>query len=339
MSRFLASTSVTAGTLSHEKLCKSPFFAECEAAFLTRLIKDLAVELFTAGDVIVEQGDHADKMYYLMMGEVEILVGHDRVRVAKLQEGTVFGEMAMFSHLGNGFARRSATIRAANFCDTRVINKDRFHAILKQHPKEKLRFEGIAQERKAKLDKSKAILRPEAKLELRPTAQNTSAASQAGKPKALLGRRASLPVSWANRKEGPAEVEESPKETPAEKLRRSLLSSVSSSSLGDYEVSKVKQEPTYVPMPDAIEEDDASSSESSFGSEEEAVQVEAARQTAPSPVVCCPKGRRPRVASLLVALRQVASPTPGPRPMRRPRWCSMGRLGEAIASLTYPDRG
>lgn len=161
MSRFLASTSVTAGTLSHEKLRKSPFFADCDAAFLTRLIKDLSVELFTTNEMIMKKGEHADKMYYLMMGEVEILLGNN-VRVAKLQEGTVFGEMAMFNHLGNGFSRRSATIRALNFCDTRVINKDRFHAILKQHPKERERFEKIAQERKTKLEKSKDILRPEA---------------------------------------------------------------------------------------------------------------------------------------------------------------------------------
>jgi len=82
MSRYLASTSVTAGTLSHEKLRKSPFFAECDDSFLTTLIKHLVVELFTTNDIILEEGEVAEKMYYLMLGEVEILVGHDRVRVA-----------------------------------------------------------------------------------------------------------------------------------------------------------------------------------------------------------------------------------------------------------------
>ena len=42
----------------------------------------------------MEQGEHAEKMYYLMMGEVEVLVGPEKVCIAKLQEGTVFGEMA-----------------------------------------------------------------------------------------------------------------------------------------------------------------------------------------------------------------------------------------------------
>ena len=33
-----------------ERLLKSPFFAECDAGFLTRLIKHLSVELFTGND-------------------------------------------------------------------------------------------------------------------------------------------------------------------------------------------------------------------------------------------------------------------------------------------------
>eukprot|EP00435_Cladocopium_sp_Y103_P043492 s963_g12.t1 len=81
MSRILASTSVTAGTLSHDKLRKSPFFADCDASFLTRLIKDLS-------EMIMKKGDHADKMYYLMMGEVEVLLSNN-IRVAKLQDPVI----------------------------------------------------------------------------------------------------------------------------------------------------------------------------------------------------------------------------------------------------------
>lgn len=324
MSRFLASTSVTAGTLSHEKLRKSPFFAECDASFLTRLIKDLSVELFTTGEMVMEQGEHADKMYYLMMGEVEVLLGQGKVRVAKLQEGTVFGEMAMFNHLGNGFARRSATIRALNFCDTRVINKDRFHAILKQHPKERARFEKIAQERKSKLEKSKAVLRPEGP-QLRPAAQNSNAASQAVKLKALLGRRASLPVDWANG--GPKTADDLQSTLKDDLLDRPLLQSSNTSGTLAMDLAKTLPTPAALAAAalEANLEDESSTSSSSSESGLEMVEeitleelTETSRPTSSLSQKCrkmvqCPEGRRPRVASLLTALKEVAAPGRGVR--------------------------
>ncbi|OLP86016.1 Potassium/sodium hyperpolarization-activated cyclic nucleotide-gated channel 2 [Symbiodinium microadriaticum] len=308
MSRYLASTSVTAGTLSHEKLRKSPFFAECDDSFLTTLIKHLVVELFTTNDIIMEEGEVAEKMYYLMLGEVEILVGHDRVRVAKIQEGTVFGEMAMFSHLSNGFARRSATIRAVNFCDTRVINKDRFHAILKQHPNERARFERIAQERRASLEKTKSILRPEKELRPAASTNNAQAKLEALKQKALLGRRASLPVSWANPRASESAAAGEPKIPSVgsfrstSKGRQTLDTSralLTSRSFVQAAASQVRE--------DISDQESTGSSESSGLSSDPDVEPVPA-QVAPDLEPTKPQleGPRPRAGSLLAVLRQVA---------------------------------
>eukprot|EP00441_Pelagodinium_beii_P011626 CAMPEP_0197706968 /NCGR_PEP_ID=MMETSP1338-20131121/127214_1 /TAXON_ID=43686 ORGANISM="Pelagodinium beii, Strain RCC1491" /NCGR_SAMPLE_ID=MMETSP1338 /ASSEMBLY_ACC=CAM_ASM_000754 /LENGTH=478 /DNA_ID=CAMNT_0043290887 /DNA_START=105 /DNA_END=1541 /DNA_ORIENTATION=- len=146
----------------------------------------------------MNQGDEADKLYCLQMGEVEVLVGATLFRVAVLKEGTVFGEMAMFNHLGSGFCKRSATIRALSFCDCRVINHVQFHSLLKQFPKERHRFEKLAQERKAaneaneKLKAGQAQDKDDMKVQAR---RRSSGLWQAIKQKAALGRRASLPVS------------------------------------------------------------------------------------------------------------------------------------------------
>jgi len=319
MSRYLASTSVTAGTLSHEKLRKSPFFAECDDSFLTTLIKHLVVELFTTNDIIMEEGEVAEKMYYLMLGEVEILVGHDRVRVAKIQEGTVFGEMAMFSHLSNGFARRSATIRAVNFCDTRVINKDRFHAILKQHPNERARFERIAQERRASLEKTKSILKPEKELRPAASSNNAQAKLEALKQKALLGRRASLPVSWANPRASESAGAGEPKIPSAgsfrsiSKGRQTLDTSralLPSRSFGQAAASQVRE--------DVSDQESTGSSESSGLSSHPDVEPAQAEITA-EPTKPQLEGPRPRAGSLLAVLRQavvLGSSTAKPRPPR-----------------------
>ncbi|CAE7435759.1 HCN2, partial [Symbiodinium sp. CCMP2456] len=309
-----------------EKLRKSPFFAECDDSFLTTLIKHLVVELFTTNDIIMEEGEVAEKMYYLMLGEVEILVGHDRVRVAKIQEGTVFGEMAMFSHLSNGFARRSATIRAVNFCDTRVINKDRFHAILKQHPNERARFERIAQERRASLEKTKSILRPEKELRPAASTNNAQAKLEALKQKALLGRRASLPVSWANPRAsestgaGESKIPSVGSFRSASKGRQTLDTSralLPSRSFVQAAASQVRE--------DISDQESTGTSESSGLSSDPGVEpmpAQVAQDLEPTKPQL--EGPRPRAGSLLAVLRQAvvlgsstAKPRPPPLSVRR----------------------
>ncbi len=72
---------------------------------------DVAFASFSAGDVIVEEGEAADTIYWIESGRVEILRAGDDGRqevFAELGAGRYFGELA--SLLGTG---RTATIRAA----------------------------------------------------------------------------------------------------------------------------------------------------------------------------------------------------------------------------------
>jgi len=75
--------------------------------------------LYHAGDIIMEQGMRGDCMYVIQSGYVEVLRhegGHD-VRLAVLNEGDFFGEMALFEH-----ETRSATVRALG--DARILTVD-----------------------------------------------------------------------------------------------------------------------------------------------------------------------------------------------------------------------
>jgi len=89
-------------------------------------------------------------MYFMYRGEVEVLIGPDEKRVATLQDGSLFGEMAL---LGNG--KRAATIRAIEVSDCRVIHATAFHTCLKRFPKERKYFDQLAQERLAEINKTK----------------------------------------------------------------------------------------------------------------------------------------------------------------------------------------
>lgn len=141
-------------TFSHERIRKNPFFEGRAEEFLNQVLSDLQVELYTDGKIIIQQGEHGEKMYFLERGEVDVLVGPEQVKVATLKEGAIFGEMAMFAGVGS-LAKRTATIRACGFCDCRVIHHRAFHRILQKFPKERAFFFKMAEERRAALGEVK----------------------------------------------------------------------------------------------------------------------------------------------------------------------------------------
>ena len=85
---------------------------------------------YQPGEVIVREGDAADKFYLITNGEVEVLQsGHGNEVLARLSSGQYFGEIGL---LYGG--RRTATVRAAADEDTVVqvvaISRDLFNALL-----------------------------------------------------------------------------------------------------------------------------------------------------------------------------------------------------------------
>mmetsp|Transcript_19705 Transcript_19705/g.34971 ORF Transcript_19705/g.34971 Transcript_19705/m.34971 type:complete len:299 (+) Transcript_19705:64-960(+) len=135
---------------SKATLRKNSFFRHCGQEFLSRLLRNLRVEFFASGDLILREGDEAHKLYCLEVGEVDILVGPDLEQVGTLGEGAVFGEMAMFKHAST-FAKRSSTIRAVSSCVCRSISYRVFHEVLKLHPQELQPFQELLLQRLSNL--------------------------------------------------------------------------------------------------------------------------------------------------------------------------------------------
>lgn len=75
------------------------------------------------GEIIVMQGESGDCMYVIQAGEVEVLQrqGADEVRLAVLQPGDFFGEMALFER-----EVRSATVRALGEACVLTVDKRTF---------------------------------------------------------------------------------------------------------------------------------------------------------------------------------------------------------------------
>ena len=64
---------------------------------------------YADGEVIYHQGDRSDCMFVVQRGEVEMIQrkGDNEFRIALLNDGDLFGEMALFDE-----ERRPATVRA-----------------------------------------------------------------------------------------------------------------------------------------------------------------------------------------------------------------------------------
>lgn len=77
-------------------------------------------KVYADGETIVREGEHASCMHVIQSGRVEVLKeaeDGDR-RLAVLDEGDFFGEMALF-----GDAERSATVRALG--EVRILTVDK----------------------------------------------------------------------------------------------------------------------------------------------------------------------------------------------------------------------
>ena len=75
---------------------------------------------YANGEIVVRQGESGDCMYAIQKGRLEVLRNSKdgEVRVAVLEEGEIFGEMAIFER-----ELRSATVRALE--DARVLTVDK----------------------------------------------------------------------------------------------------------------------------------------------------------------------------------------------------------------------
>lgn len=148
---------MTKKTLQAKKAIKHDCIADCVLftggceAFLRQLMEEVSIRIYKAGEYILKEGAHGDTCYFMNRGLVEVLVGPTELRVATLSGGSVFGELSLLGVTN----RRSASIRALEFCDARVIHRKAFARILRLFPKERAQFRTLAEQRWAEIQAKK----------------------------------------------------------------------------------------------------------------------------------------------------------------------------------------
>lgn len=115
-------------------------FAGLPSESLWRLVSCLRPRRVAAGETIVREGDAADSLYLVRSGEAE--VHHGRRRVALLQAGDVFGEVALLT--GD---KRTASVSAIADTELLSLTKADLQLVVREQPGLALYFRELVQVR------------------------------------------------------------------------------------------------------------------------------------------------------------------------------------------------
>ena len=115
-------------------------------------------KVYTKGQVVVKQGETGDCMFAIQSGRLEVLKqdGKGEVRVALLEQGDIFGEMAIFER-----EVRSATVRALDEARVLTVDKKTFLRRIQEDPSIALNLVRMMSQRIRRLSSEVAQMRTE----------------------------------------------------------------------------------------------------------------------------------------------------------------------------------
>lgn len=112
--------------ISWGMVARVPLFQELKPALIVDLVELLEAQVIEPNSVIAHQGDAADAMYFIVVGNVRLDFDG---RSVQLGEGDFFGEMALLDN-----RRRSADIVALTQCHVLKLDARSFRQFINRHP-------------------------------------------------------------------------------------------------------------------------------------------------------------------------------------------------------------
>jgi len=131
--------------LNREIIEKVPMFKGAPDDLIRQIVLNLKPMLYIPGDYIFRKGDMGDQMYFISRGKVEIVSEDGQTVFATLSEGSFFGEIALLFS-----SERTASVRAAEYCDLYTLDKFTFDTVLAKFPEVATQVQTMAEERQKK---------------------------------------------------------------------------------------------------------------------------------------------------------------------------------------------
>ena len=115
--------------LKRDIIQKVPFFKGAGDELIKEIALVMQPVVYTPGDIVVRAGEPGADMFFIARGHCEVIGTDGRTVVATLREGDFFGEIALLEH-----RPRSASIRAATYCDLYRLDKESFDRAIEKFP-------------------------------------------------------------------------------------------------------------------------------------------------------------------------------------------------------------
>ncbi|XP_031715204.1 potassium/sodium hyperpolarization-activated cyclic nucleotide-gated channel 1-like [Anarrhichthys ocellatus] len=128
-----------------------PLFANADPTFVTSMLTKLRFEVFQPADYIIREGTIGKKMYFIQHGVVSVLTKNSNA--TKLSDGSYFGEICLLTR-----GRRTASVRAENYCRLYSLSVDNFNEVLEEYPMMRRAFETVALDRLDRIGKRNSVL-------------------------------------------------------------------------------------------------------------------------------------------------------------------------------------
>ena len=109
-------------------VAKVPLFRTLDASRIAAVASVLESRRAERGERLIRKGDHADSMYFIVSGEVEVDQETSAAK-GRLGAGDFFGEIALIAD-----RERTATITTLSVCRLLVLHKDDFESFMETHP-------------------------------------------------------------------------------------------------------------------------------------------------------------------------------------------------------------
>lgn len=115
--------------LHRDVIAKVPLFQGADPAFISAIIVNMLPVISLPGSFIIRKGEIGRELYIISKSEVEVVSEDGKQVYATLRDGQFFGEIALVTS-----GKRTASVRAATFCDLFVLRKEDFDEMLADFP-------------------------------------------------------------------------------------------------------------------------------------------------------------------------------------------------------------
>lgn len=131
--------------LKREIIEKVPLFKDASEGFIKEIALQITPAVYLPGDYVFRAGDEGNDMFFVSRGELVAISKDSQTVLSKLSDGDFFGEIALILK-----QPRTASVRAATYCDMYRLDRDLFERVLSHYPEVAAKIHERASERQAR---------------------------------------------------------------------------------------------------------------------------------------------------------------------------------------------